>query len=124
MQRALDHPPPCFDPARLSAPLSALDIRSLLETDAGADEAALASWLRQVRKAVMMHVIARDLGGVADLAEVMDTMTALAEECVRFALRSLDAWLARAPRPAAGRARRAGPRACWWSRWASSAAAS
>ncbi len=43
----------------------------------------------------MMHVIARDLGGLADLAEVMDTMTALAEECVRCALHHLDARLAR-----------------------------
>jgi glutamate-ammonia-ligase adenylyltransferase len=95
LQRALDHPPPCFDPARLNAPLSAQDIRSLLAARVGENEAALAAWLRQVRKAVMMHVIARDLGGLADLTEVMDTMTALAEECVRFALSRLDAWLAR-----------------------------
>ena len=43
----------------------------------------------------MMHVIARDLGGLADLAEVTDTMTALAEECVRCALHHLDGRLAR-----------------------------
>ena len=42
-----------------------------------------------------MHVIARDLGGLADLAEVTDTMTALAEECVRCALHHLDERLAR-----------------------------
>jgi len=96
LKHALDQPPPCFDPARLSGALSAQDIRALLDAGPVQDEAALTGRLRQVRKAVMMHVIARDLGGSADLAEVMQTMTALAEECVRFALRHLDPWLAQA----------------------------
>jgi [glutamine synthetase] adenylyltransferase / [glutamine synthetase]-adenylyl-L-tyrosine phosphorylase len=95
LQRALDYPPACFDPARLAVPLTAPDIRALLDGRPAQDEAALASWLRQVREAVMIHVIARDLGGAADLAEVMSTMTVLAEECVRCALRRLDAWLGR-----------------------------
>jgi glutamate-ammonia-ligase adenylyltransferase len=94
LQRALQHPPPGFDPACLSAPLTAEAIRRLLEAHAGEGDAALASGLRHVRKAVMMQVIARDLGGAADLAEVMATMTALADECVRCALQRLDARLA------------------------------
>ena len=102
LKHALDHPPPCFDPACLSRPLSAQDIRALLDAGPAQDEAALASRLRQVRKAVMMHVIARDLGGLADLNEVMQTMTALAEECVRFALRHLDPWLTQAHGPPLG----------------------
>jgi glutamate-ammonia-ligase adenylyltransferase len=103
LQRALDHPPACFDAGRLGAPLSAAEVRALLEAQAGADQAGLAAGLRRVRNAVMMHVIARDLGGLADLTEVMNTMTALAEECVRFALHRLDAAQERAHgRPVGG----------------------
>lgn len=49
------------------------------------DEAAMSSSLRQLRKRVMLKLIARDLGGLADLDEVMSAMTALAELCVRRA---------------------------------------
>jgi len=44
-----------------------------------ADEAGLACALRKLRKQVMVKLILRDLNGLADLNEIMQTMTALAE---------------------------------------------
>ncbi len=93
LQRALAYPPACFDPAQIGAPLSPEGIRALLHAYLVPDEAALGRALRETRKAVMMRLIARDLGGLAGLAEVMATVTTLAEECVRFALTHLTAWL-------------------------------
>ncbi len=46
------------------------------------DENELMRSLRVVRKQVMVKLMLRDLNGLADLNEVMQTMTALAEECV------------------------------------------
>jgi len=93
LQRLLDHPPDGFDPARLATPLSSADITSLLHAFPVPDEAGLAHALRETRKTVMMQVIGRDLGGLADLSEVMATVTALAEQSVRFALARLTEWL-------------------------------
>ncbi len=57
------------------------------------DEAQLSQALRQLRKRVMLHVLTRDLNGLADLDEVMRSMTSLAEIAVRraqdFAMRAL-----------------------------------
>ena len=52
------------------------------------DENALKSNLRRLRQAVMLRLIARDLGGSADLGEVVATATALAEETLRAAATS------------------------------------
>ncbi len=49
------------------------------------DEAELSQALRSLRKRVMLHVLTRDLNGLADLEEVMRSMTALAELTVRRA---------------------------------------
>jgi glutamate-ammonia-ligase adenylyltransferase len=92
--RLLQRPPACFDPAGLPEPLTASAIRSMLWAHGVADESALLHALREVRKAAMIRVIARDLGRLADLGEVVTSVTALAEESVRFALTHLDAWLA------------------------------
>src|SRR5438105_9762009 len=43
------------------------------------DERTLQAGLRQLRKAVMLNVITRDLDGSSNLAEVVATVTALAE---------------------------------------------
>ncbi|HVY05625.1 MAG TPA: bifunctional [glutamate--ammonia ligase]-adenylyl-L-tyrosine phosphorylase/[glutamate--ammonia-ligase] adenylyltransferase [Burkholderiales bacterium] len=51
----------------------------------GSDEQALRTSLRQLRKAVMLGVIARDLDARADLAEVVATISMLAEEAVAAA---------------------------------------
>ena len=49
------------------------------------DEIELAQAVRKLRKKVMVKLILRDLNGLADLNEVMQTMTALAEVCVQRA---------------------------------------
>ncbi len=46
------------------------------------DETGLACALRKLRKQVMVKLILRDLNGLADLNEIMQTMTTLAELCV------------------------------------------
>ncbi len=66
---------PC-DKAEISAWLEDLPVN---------DEAAMSRALRRLRKQVMLKLIARDLGGLADLDEVMAAMTALAEMSVRSA---------------------------------------
>ena len=50
------------------------------------DEAALTRAVRMVRKQVMLKLMLRDLNGLADLNEVMQVMTALAEVCIQQAL--------------------------------------
>ena len=49
------------------------------------DETELTQALRKLRKQVMVKLILRDLNGLADLNEVMQSMTALAEICVQYA---------------------------------------
>jgi glutamate-ammonia-ligase adenylyltransferase len=49
------------------------------------NEADLARAVRRLRKQVMVKLILRDLNGLADLNEVMQAMTALAEVCVQHA---------------------------------------
>jgi glutamate-ammonia-ligase adenylyltransferase len=51
----------------------------------GTDEAQLRPTLRHLRTWVICHLIVRDLGGLADLSEVTETMTLLAEVAVRHA---------------------------------------
>ena len=55
----------------------------LAQRDVG--EENLEECLRQLRTWVICHVLARDLSGRADLAEVTATMTTLAEVCIRTA---------------------------------------
>ena len=49
------------------------------------DESGLASAMRRLRKQVMVKLILRDLNGLADLNEIMQAMTDLAEICVQRA---------------------------------------
>lgn len=49
------------------------------------DEAGLSRAMRMLRKQVMVKLILRDLNGLADLNEIMQSMTALAEVCVQRA---------------------------------------
>ena len=58
-------------------------------TDSFDSETNLARALRILRKQVMVRLILRDLNGLADLNEVMQTMTALAEVCVQRSLACL-----------------------------------
>ncbi len=56
-----------------------------LDAMPAADELSLSRALRMLRKRVMLKLLARDLGGLATLDEVMSTMTALAELALRRA---------------------------------------
>jgi glutamate-ammonia-ligase adenylyltransferase len=64
-----------------------------LRAEGVATEEQLHQRLRQVRQAALLQVITRDLNGLADLEEVMSSITALAEETVRFALCRLQPWM-------------------------------
>jgi glutamate-ammonia-ligase adenylyltransferase len=76
----------------LDAPLDRAWMRAQIEGTS--DDHALKTALRRLRKTVMLGLIARDLGGRADLAEVIATVTALAEETVGAAAASHARWLA------------------------------
>jgi len=61
----------------------------------GLSEDTLSAALRRLRTWVMCHVAVRDLTGRADLAEVTETMTVLAETCIHHAYGLLYEALAR-----------------------------
>lgn len=86
--------PDLLPPDSLDHPYARERMAHELADAAPSDEAALARAVRRLRQRVMIHVMARDLGGLADLAEVTGTVTALAETCVSFALDWLDSDLA------------------------------
>lgn len=68
-------------------------MRTLLAAQPAGDEAGLRRALRVLRKQVILRLMARDLGGCADLAEVLATTTELAQAAIPFALARLDALL-------------------------------
>jgi glutamate-ammonia-ligase adenylyltransferase len=74
--------------AELAAPgpFTAAEIAAALAGAAGDDEAALRRRLRRLRQRAFLRVMARDLAGEADLAEVCATMSELAEQEIRAAL--------------------------------------
>ncbi|MDD5296092.1 MAG: bifunctional [glutamate--ammonia ligase]-adenylyl-L-tyrosine phosphorylase/[glutamate--ammonia-ligase] adenylyltransferase [Rhodocyclaceae bacterium] len=69
----------------LDRPFSAEDMRAWLAAQAP-DERSLKPTLRRLRARVMAHIAGRDLAGLADLAEVTETMTSLADVTVAEAL--------------------------------------
>jgi len=91
VQKLTAHPPPLFIPDALTVPCSRCEIRAWLEAQGVATEEQVRRRLREVRQAALLRVITRDLNGLADLGEVMSSVTALAEEALRFALRWLHA---------------------------------
>jgi len=80
--------------AGVERPFSADEMRAELRDAYGGDEEGLSRALRRLRKQVMLRLIARDLGGLAPLAEVLATTTALAEVAIIHALGQLDTALA------------------------------
>ena len=80
--------------AGVARPFGAAEMRAALAADLGDDEESLGRSLRRLRAQVMLRLIARDLGGLAPLEEVLDTTTALAEVTISHALARLDTWLA------------------------------
>ena len=77
----------------LHATWSAHAMRDFL-ADEAVDEATLRPGLRRLRARVMARLVARALAGLADLAEVTETMTTLADVAVRHAAGMLGAALA------------------------------
>lgn len=71
---------------------SADEMRAFLAEHAISDESSLKHALRKLRQHVMLRVIARDIGRLGNLDEVMAAMTDLAEVAVNFALDHLDRW--------------------------------
>ena len=65
---------------------SADEIARALEGSDADDEAALKRRLRVLRQRVLLRVMARDLTGAADLAEVCETMSTLADASIGCAL--------------------------------------
>ncbi|MEW6312698.1 MAG: bifunctional [glutamate--ammonia ligase]-adenylyl-L-tyrosine phosphorylase/[glutamate--ammonia-ligase] adenylyltransferase [Pseudomonadota bacterium] len=66
-------------------PFRAEHMRAWLAAQNIPDEAALGTALRRLRKHVMLRMIARDLNGLADFTEVVETTTALAETAIATA---------------------------------------
>jgi glutamate-ammonia-ligase adenylyltransferase len=79
--------------ALAQAPIRAGDFARILERECAAG-AALPAAMRRLRNLVVATLITRDLGGRADLAEVVDTMTALADFAVQTHVAALHAELA------------------------------
>ncbi|UCH47383.1 MAG: bifunctional [glutamate--ammonia ligase]-adenylyl-L-tyrosine phosphorylase/[glutamate--ammonia-ligase] adenylyltransferase [Betaproteobacteria bacterium] len=73
------------EPTDLKTPFSERQIQAAVRPE-GEDEAGLLRKLRKLRQAVMARIIIRDLGGLAELQEVMETVTTLAEEALRSSL--------------------------------------
>jgi glutamate-ammonia-ligase adenylyltransferase len=80
----------------LHRPWARTELEQFLNSNAdSADhQAGMEAVLRRLRKKVMLRLAARDLGGLATLAEVMSTMTDLGEASIRFALERQKLWLA------------------------------
>ena len=69
------------------------EMQLFLEAAKISDEASLKKALRQLRQRVMLRVMYRDLNGLADLFEVMQTTTNLAEIALITAVNHHQAWL-------------------------------
>ncbi len=67
-------------------PCTAAEMHGILDNTPTDSEETLSRALRDLRKRVMLKIMLRDLGGLADLDEVMLSMTALAELAVQRAL--------------------------------------
>lgn len=88
-------------------PFSRAEIEAALAGADADDETALKRRLRRLRQRVLLRVMARDLAGSADLAEVCGTMSLLADASIATAQAWSDALLARehgVPRGATGAA--------------------
>jgi [glutamine synthetase] adenylyltransferase / [glutamine synthetase]-adenylyl-L-tyrosine phosphorylase len=79
--------------AAIELPFDAGAMRAYLAQQAAGDEYALKRALRRLRQQVMLRVLLRDLSGRAPLAEVVASMSDLAEVSLGYALSHLGAWL-------------------------------
>ena len=69
------------------------EMQQFLEAAKISDETSLKKALRQLRQRVMLRIMYRDLNGLADLFEVMQTITNLAEITLNTAVNHHQAWL-------------------------------
>ena len=79
----------------IQQPYSRKEMQAFLNahSDTIDDEVTLHRILRNLRKNVFLRLAVRDLGGLADLTEVMICMTNLAEVTIKFALKYHQTWL-------------------------------
>ncbi len=83
-RRLLDSEPQLLTVADIAAPIDRAGMLARLAAG-NSDDAALMQTLRQLRKHVMLRLIARDLGGLAGLDEVVSTMSTLAQVAIEHA---------------------------------------
>jgi len=76
-------------------PFAAADMQAWFAAQPIDDDAQLRSVLRRLRKRVLLRVMLRDLDGLADLDEVTETMSALAESALQITLAQHHRWLVR-----------------------------
>ena len=79
--------------AAIEQPFDAAAMRDYLARQQDGDEDALKRTLRRLRQQVMLRVLLRDLSGRAPLAEVVGSMSDLAELSLAYALAHLSTWL-------------------------------
>ena len=94
-QRLAQARPEMFQAAQaaIEQPFDADAMRAWLAQQPAGDEDALKRALRQLRQQVMLRVLLRDLSGRASLAEVVSSMSDLAELSLGHALVHHSAWL-------------------------------
>jgi glutamate-ammonia-ligase adenylyltransferase len=85
LERLLAANPAILSTPELARPFTAEEMQAELGRAAIDDDASLGRALRRLRQRVLARLIVRDLGGFADLAEVVATVTALAEIAIRTA---------------------------------------
>jgi glutamate-ammonia-ligase adenylyltransferase len=96
LQRLLLARPEVITTAETVQPFTAADMQAELAAAAISDDISLGRALRRLRQRVMARLIVRDLGGYADLDEVVSTVTQLAEIAIRTAVSQLHSDLAAA----------------------------
>jgi glutamate-ammonia-ligase adenylyltransferase len=79
--------------AHMHLPLNGSDMQTRLDSFKITDEIILKKALRKLRQQTLLRLVVRDLNGLADLQEVMQTMTTLAEVTVNAALEHHSNWL-------------------------------
>ena len=93
-RRLLAAEPDLLSAPSVRAPFGVGEMRAALAAANGADETTLKRVLRNLRKRVMLRLIARDLGGLATLDEVVATVTTLADMAISTAVEHLERRLA------------------------------
>jgi glutamate-ammonia-ligase adenylyltransferase len=85
-RRLLAAEPGLMSAAAIATPFGADEMRRRLAAAGATDDASLMRALRDLRKRVMLRLIARDLNGLATLDEVMATITTLADIALTVAV--------------------------------------